>query len=66
MNKGYYILGSVLLGIGAYMLYNKIKNGNSSFNFKSQDTITESEEGTHLNPPNQVPDLATPPLVKIT
>jgi hypothetical protein len=55
MGKGYYIVGSVLLGIGVFLLYNKIKNGNLTYNFKNQDNIVEAEDGSHLNPPMEVP-----------
>ena len=65
-HTGYYIVGVVLLGVGAYLLYNKIKNGNLSFNFKS-NYIAETEDGSHLEPPmettNTYPPLATPPFV---
>ena len=62
MKKGHYLLGTVLLGVGAYLLYNKIKNGNLSFNTRSEDNIVKAEEGSHLNPPMEAPPLATPPL----
>jgi hypothetical protein len=62
MTKGYYIVGTVLLGVGVYFLYNKIKNGNISFNTRGEDNIVKAEEGSHLNPPMEVPPLATPPL----
>jgi hypothetical protein len=66
MGKGYYIVGSVLLGVGLYFLYNKIKNGNVSFNFRNED-VAEAEAGSHLQPPMEasstIPNLATPPLV---
>jgi hypothetical protein len=62
MGKGYYIVGAVLLGVGAYLLYNKIKNGNLSFNPKSDDT-EPLQDGSHLEPPMEIPPLATPPLV---
>lgn len=63
MGKGYYIVGAVLLGVGAYLLYSKIKNGNLTYNSKNQDIVVQAEDGSHLNPPMQVPPLATPPLV---
>jgi hypothetical protein len=62
MGKGYYIVGALLLGLGGYFLYNKIKNGNVTFNFKSE-SVAEAEAGSHLEPPMEVPDLATPPIV---
>ncbi len=62
MQKGYYIVGAVLLGVGAYLLYNKIRNGNLSFNPKS-DYTEVPQDGSHLEPPLEVPPLATPPLV---
>ena len=62
MGKGYYIVGAVLLGVGAYLLYNKIKNGNLKYNFRNEDNVAQLEEGSHLNPPMEVPPLATPPL----
>jgi hypothetical protein len=66
MTKGYYIVGAVLLGVGAYFLYNKIKNGNISFNFRD-DYVAETEDGSHLEPPMEatinIPSGATPPFV---
>lgn len=66
MTKGYYIVGAVLLGVGAYFLYNKIKNGNVSFNFRD-DYVAETEDGSHLEPPMEattnIPSGATPPFV---
>ena len=66
MKKGYYIVGAVLLGVGVYFLYNKIKKGNVSFNFRNED-VAEAEAGSHLEPPMEVPTdippIATPPLV---
>jgi hypothetical protein len=66
MGKGYYIVGAVLLGVGAYFLYNKIKNGNVSFNFRN-DYVAETEDGSHLEPPMETtptnPPFATPPFV---
>ena len=58
MGKGYYIVGAVLLGVGAYFLYNKIKNGNVTFNFRSED-IMEAEAGSHLEPPMETPIKAS-------
>ena len=67
MGKGYYIVGSVLIGVGLYFLYDKIKNGGININLRSQDVVAEAEDGSHLNPPMQVPPtippLATPPIV---
>jgi hypothetical protein len=62
MAKGYYIVGAVLLGVGVYFLYSKIKNGNISFNPKNDDTEVP-QDGSHLDPPLEVPPLATPPIV---
>jgi len=67
MGKGYYIVGSVLVGVGLYLLYNKIKNGGMNFNLRSQDEVAQAEDGSHLNPPMEVPPtippLATPTIV---
>jgi hypothetical protein len=67
MGKGYYIVGTVLLGVGAYFLYNKIKNGNVKFNFRN-DYVSEAEEGSHLDPPMEsttdIPSTATPPFIQ--
>lgn len=67
MKKGYYIVGVVLLGVGAYLLYTKIKNGNSGFITGNGDSLAETEEGGHLNPPMEaqptIPPLATLPIV---
>jgi hypothetical protein len=63
MGKGYYIVGAVLIGVGAFLLYNKVKSGNVNFNTRSQDDIVEAEDGSHLNPPLEVPTLETPPIV---
>ena len=66
MGKGYYIVGALLLGLGGYFLYNKIKNGNVTFNFKNE-YIAEVESGSHLAPPMEtptnIPPNATPPFV---
>jgi hypothetical protein len=66
MGKGYYIVGAVLLGVGAYFLYNKIKNGNLSFNLRNE-YVAETEDGSHLEPPMETkpttPPFATPPFV---
>ena len=65
MGKGYYIVGAVLVGVGAFLLYNKIKNGNVNFNTRSEDNVAP-EDGSHLNPPMEVPPtvppLATSPI----
>lgn len=67
MKKSYYIIGALLFGVGAFFLYKKIKNANVNVNSRSQDIIAEYEDGSHLNPPNEVPPtiptLATPPIV---
>jgi hypothetical protein len=69
MGKGYYIVGAVLLGVGAYFLYNKIKKGNLTFNLRNE-YVAEMEEGSHLQPPMEAtintPPLATPPFVPTT
>jgi hypothetical protein len=66
MGKGYYIVGALLLGVGTYFLYNKIKNGNITFNFRN-DYVAESEAGSHLEPPMEtptnIPPIATPPFI---
>jgi hypothetical protein len=62
MKKGFYIVGALLLGLGTYYLYNKIKSGNVSFNFRNDET-NEEDLGVNLAPPMEVPPLATPPLV---
>jgi hypothetical protein len=66
MGKGYYIVGAVLFGVGAFLLYTKIKNGNVNFNIRNEE-IAQVEEGSHLNPPMEtpitVPPLATTPII---
>lgn len=62
MSKGYYIVGALLLGLGGYYLYNKIKSGNVAFNF-SDESVAEQDLEDNLAPPMEVPPLATPPLV---
>lgn len=62
MSKGYYIVGALLLGLGSYYLYNKIKSGNVTFNF-SDESVAEQDLEDNLAPPMEVPPLATPPLV---
>jgi hypothetical protein len=66
MGKGYYIVGAVLLGVGAYFLYSKIKKGNLTFNLRNE-YVAESEAGSHLEPPmettSNTPPIATPPFV---
>ncbi len=66
MGRGYYIVGAVLLGVGGYLLYNKIKNGNVSFNFRNEG-VAETEDGSHLEPPmettSNTPPIATPPFI---
>lgn len=54
MGKGYYIVGALLIGVGGYLLYNKIKGGNLSFNFRNED-IGEADAGSHLEPPMETP-----------
>lgn len=58
MTKGYYIVGTVLLGVGAYLLYSKIKNGNVTFNFRNE-SVPEVSLGTHLNPPMEASESQT-------
>jgi hypothetical protein len=53
MGKGYYIVGAVLIGVGVYLLYSKIKIGNVNFNIRNED-VAQEEEGSHLNPPMEV------------
>ena len=66
MGKGYYIVGAVLLGLGGYFLYSKIKNGNLTFNFKNE-YVSDYKAGSHLEPPMEtptnIPTNATPPFV---
>lgn len=62
MKKIYYIIGTLAIGLGGYFLYEKIKNGNVSFNFKNE-AVAENELGSHLEPPIEIPSLATTPLV---
>ena len=62
MKKAYYIVGAVLFGLGAYFLYSKVRNGNVSFNYRNED-VAQAEDGNHLEPPMEVPILATPPLI---
>jgi hypothetical protein len=67
MGKGYYIVSAVLLGVGGYLLYTKIKKGNISFNSRNEDSVVQVEDGSHLTPPMEVtptiPSLATPKFV---
>lgn len=58
MAKGYYIAGALLIGIAGYFLYNKIKKGNSEFNFINED-IPEAELRFNLEPPMEVPESST-------
>jgi hypothetical protein len=66
MGKGYYIVGALLIGVGGYFLYNKIKNGNVTFNFRNED-VAQAEDGSHLGFPMEtpitIPPTATPPFV---
>jgi len=66
MTRAYYIVGALLFGLGGYFLYNKIKNGNVTFNFKSE-SVAQAEAGSHLEPPMEtptnIPPNATPPFV---
>jgi hypothetical protein len=62
MTKAYYIVGALMLGLGTYYLYNKIKDGNVAFNFRDEE-VAENELEDNLAPPMEVPPLATPPLV---
>ena len=66
MKKVYFVLGAVLLGLGGYLLYNKIKNGNLNYNIRNEDNIAQAEDASHLTPPMEVPitpPLATPKIV---
>lgn len=62
MGKGYYIVGGVLIGVGIFLLFNKIKKGNLKLN-NSNTNINKNENGSHLEPPMEVPSLATPRFV---
>lgn len=66
MRKGYYIFGILLLGVGGYLLYDKIKKGNAGLNSINQDVV-EADSGSHLEPPMQTPTntppLSTPPFI---
>lgn len=62
MKKGYYIVGALLLGLGGYFLYNKIKNGNVMFNFKNEE-IEELELGSNLAPPMEAPEFSKAELI---
>lgn len=62
MTKAYYIVGALLLGLGSYYLYNKIKSGNITFN-DLNEIVPDDGVGVNLEPPMEVPDLATPPIV---
>lgn len=62
MGKGYYIVGALLLGLGGYYLYNKIKSGNVTFNLRDE-SIAEQDLEDNLAPPMEVPPLATPTLI---
>jgi hypothetical protein len=66
-NTGYYIIGAVLVGVGVFLLYNRIKKGNLKLN-NSNASIIKNENGNHLEPPIEVPIIevptfATPPFV---
>lgn len=55
MGKGYYIVGAVLVGVGVYLLYSKIKNVNVNVNFNTRsEDVAQEEEGSHLKPPMEV------------
>jgi hypothetical protein len=64
MGKGFYIVGAVLLGIGTYLLYSKIKNGNLSFNIRNEDNVAQLEDGSHLNPPMEAPEIDSTPIIQ--
>jgi hypothetical protein len=53
MGKGYYIVGLVLIGVGGYLLFNKIKSGDVRLNNINQD-VPNQELGDHLKPPIEV------------
>jgi hypothetical protein len=61
IGKEYYFVGAVLISAVAYLLYDKIKKGNTNL-IKNDYSFTQAEEGSHLQPPMTVPTLATPPL----
>jgi hypothetical protein len=62
MGKSYYIVGGLLIGVGVFLLFNRIKKGNLKLN-NSNASIIKNENGSHLEPPIEVPPFATPPFV---
>jgi hypothetical protein len=62
MGKSYYIVGGLLIGVGVFILFNRIKKGNLKLN-NSNASIIKNENGNHLEPPMEVPSLATPGFV---
>ena len=59
MVKIYFILGSVLVGVGGYLLYNKVKNANIDFNTRNEDNIAQADVGSNLSSPMEVPSTST-------
>ena len=59
MIKFYFILGSVLVGVGGYLLYNKVKNANVDFNTRNEDNIVQADIGSNLSSPMEVPSTTT-------
>lgn len=57
-NKGFYIVGSVLLAVGAFLYFTKKK----PTIVKEEEIVTGGESATI--PPLEAPDLSTPPLVE--
>ena len=62
MTRVYYIVGALFIGLGSYYLYNKIKSGNIEFN-DLNEIVPDDGVGVNLEPPMEVTDLATPPIV---
>lgn len=58
MKKGMYIAGALLLGLGTYYLYNRIKSGNVNYNFRNE-SIPEQDLEVNLAPPMEVPQTQT-------
>lgn len=66
MDKKYYIVGTILISIGIYMLFRQIKKGNitieNPFSQENQDINADSHSTVNLTPPMEVPSMATPPI----
>jgi hypothetical protein len=60
MKKSYYIIGGILFGIGAFVLFNKIKKGNLKLNTYNEILVKNEN---NLEPPMEAPSLATPTFV---